>query len=249
MTYPSAPPGSYQIDVVDQVGRAYRIVVDRAQLVGEMALLPFLIVLATELLAVLIPGVGVFGRVLAMLIHAIGFLIFGSVFVVRWHRFVLLGESVGSGLIPPGWTDFLVAGVKLGALVFAGWVVLAIVAMLPPHFLTFPLAAIGGVALGLFALRLSLIFPAAAIERPMALRTAWDWLEGNFWRLFACALGCYLPFVVVQIGIAVIAGIFPSLIWIVFDAAHLVVSFIGAAVGAALLSHVYRDLVGVTPRD
>src|ERR1700720_520760 len=94
MTYPSAPPGSYQIDVVDQVGRAYRIVADRMQLVGEMALLPFLIVLATELLAVLIPGVGVFGRVLAGLIHAIGFLIFGSVFVVRWHGFVLLGESV-----------------------------------------------------------------------------------------------------------------------------------------------------------
>src|ERR1700683_2133372 len=45
MSYPSAAPRSHQIDVVDQVGRAYRVVLDNLQLVGEMALLPYLIVL------------------------------------------------------------------------------------------------------------------------------------------------------------------------------------------------------------
>ena len=44
MSYPSAPRRTHQIDVVDQVGRAYRAVFDRLQLVVEMALLPFLIV-------------------------------------------------------------------------------------------------------------------------------------------------------------------------------------------------------------
>src|SRR6202023_3289638 len=103
---------------------------------------------------------------------------------VRWHRFVLLGESVGTGLIPPGWGDFLIAGIKLAAIVFAGWVVLVVVALLPPQFLTAPLAAIGGITLALLSLRVSLIFPAAAIERPVGLRTASDWIDGNFWRLF-----------------------------------------------------------------
>ena len=60
--------------------------------------------------------------------------------------------------------------------------------MLPPHALTFPLSMIGSIALGLVVLRLSLVFPAAAIERPVALRTAWDWMAGNYWRLFACAM-------------------------------------------------------------
>jgi len=85
MSYPSAAPRFHQIDVVDQVGRAYRIVFDNLQLVGELALLPYLIVLGIELVAVLIPGAGFYGRMLAGLIHAVAFLIFGSVFIVRWH--------------------------------------------------------------------------------------------------------------------------------------------------------------------
>jgi hypothetical protein len=64
MSYPSAPPRAYQIDVVDQVGRAYRAVFSRMQLVVEMALLPYLIMLATVLVALLMPG-GIFGGVLA----------------------------------------------------------------------------------------------------------------------------------------------------------------------------------------
>jgi hypothetical protein len=248
MSYPSATPGSYQIDVVDQVSRAYRLVFDNLQLVVEMALLPYLIVLAIEFVALLIPGgVGTFGFVLAALIQAVGFLIFGSVFIVRWHRFVLLGESIAGGLMPPGWTAFIMAGLKLGVLVFVGWVVLFLVVLLPPQMPTAPLAVVGGFALALFSVRVSLIFPAAAIEQPIAMRTAWDWMAGNFWRLLVCALACYLPFIIVQIVIDRIAAIFPSLIWIVFEALHLAVAFAGAAVAAALLSHIYREFVGIAP--
>jgi hypothetical protein len=244
MSFPSTAPRSHQIDVIDQVSRAYRIVFDNLQLVGEIALLPYLIVFGIELLALFIPGFGVYGRMLSALIHAIAFLVFGSVFIVRWHRFVLLGESISGGLVPPGWTDFVIVGIKLGALVFVGWVILMLVATLPPQALTAPLAAIGGFALALFSLRVSLIFPAAAIERPAGLRVAWGWIDGNFWRLFACALACYVPFIVVQVVIGAIAAIFPSITWIVFEAAHLAVAFVGAAVGAALLSYLYRDITG-----
>ena len=242
MSYPPAPPRIYQIDVVGQVGLAYRAVIDRAQLVGEMALLPYLIVLAIEVVALLITHGGVYGEVLAALIRALGFLFFGTIFIVRWHRFVLLGETVGGELLPPGWRDFVVAGLKLGAIVFAGWVALVVVALLPPYFLTIPLSALGGVALTLLALRVSLIFPAAAIGRPVALQTAWEWMAGNFWRLFACAFASFFPFIVVQMLIGALASAFPSLTWIVFEALRLAVSFVGAAVIAALLSHLYRDI-------
>jgi hypothetical protein len=242
MSYPSAPSRVYQIDVVDQVSRAYRAVIDNAQLVGEMALLPYLIVLGIQLAGLLISGGGTFARAMAGLIDAIGVLLFGTVFIVRWHRFILRGEAVGGGLIPPGWTPFLFAGVKLGVAVFVGWLILMVVAALPPHFLTAPLAMIGGLALSLAALRVSLIFPAAAIERPIGLRTAWDWLTGNFWRLFISALACCIPFAIVEVVIAWLAGIFPSLTWIVFAAAQLALSFTNAAVMAALLSHIYRDI-------
>jgi hypothetical protein len=246
MSYPSAPSRVYQIDVVDQVGRAYGAVTGNAQLVGEMALLPYLIVLAIEFVALLISGGGMFALVLAALINAVGFLVFGAVFIVRWHRFVLRGEAVGGGLIPPGWSSFLITGLKLGVIVFVCWLVLMAIAALPPHFLTTPLAMVGGAALGLTALRVSLIFPAAAIERPIGFQTAWEWIDGNFWRLFICALACCFPFAIVEMAISWLAGIFPSLTWIVFEAARLVVSFIGAAVMAALLSHIYRDIEAIT---
>jgi hypothetical protein len=246
MSYPSAPRRAYQIDVVDQVGRAYRAVIGQLQLVAEMALLPYLIVLGTELIAMLMPG-GIFGGILAGLVHAIGFLIFGSVFMVRWHRFVLLGERVGDGLIPPGWWDFVLAELKLGAILVVGWVVLVFVAALPPHILTMLVGSAGGIALTLFALRVSLIFPAAAVAQPVGLRTAWDWVEGNFWRFFACALLTYIPFLVAELLIGGIGGLFPSLLRIVFAALQLVLSFAGVAVMAALLSHLYRDIGANNP--
>ena len=244
MSYPSAPPRRYQIDVVGQVGAAYRAVIERAQLIGEMALLPFLIVLGTDLLAMLIAhGGGVPGVVLGMLVRLLGFLLFGTIFIVRWHRYVLLGETVGGELLPPGWRDFLAVGIKLGVIIFAGWVVLILLALLPPFFLTVPLSAIGGVALTLFALRVSLIFPAAAIERLIALRTAWDLIAGNFWRLFAAAFACYFPFIIVQMIIGAVASAAPTFTAIIFEALRLAVSFVGTAVIAALLSHLYREIV------
>jgi len=243
MSYPSAPQRAYQIDVIDQVGRAYRAVFDHVQLVVEMALLPYLIVLAVELVSLFFTRGEMIGRIAGGLAHAVGLLLFGAVFVVRWHRFVLLGETVGGELLPPGWREFVVAGIKIGAVVFAGWIVLIGIALLPPFFITIPLTAAGGVALTLAVLRVSLIFPAAAIGQPSALRTAWDWIDGNFWRLFASAFACYLPFVVLQMLIGALASALPSLTWIVLEALRLAISFAGAAVVAAMLSHLYRDIV------
>jgi hypothetical protein len=261
MSYSSAPR-AHQIDVVDQVGRAYRAVLDHAQLVGEMALLPYLAVVAIVIVEHLVfgatlgfvaagsMGAGLIGfalsAIVALIVPMVMMLVF-SVFVVRWHRFVLLGEAVSGGLMPPGWPEFVVTAVKVGIALFVGWLILMVIALLPPHFLTLPLAGLGGVALTLAALRVSLVFPAAAIGRPLPLRTAWDLLAGNFWRLFAAAFACYFPFLVVQMLIHGIGSWFPSVLAVVFEVARLAAAFGGAAVVSALLSHLYRDIAPNTP--
>jgi hypothetical protein len=248
MSYSSTPSRSYQIDVVSEVGTAYRAVFDRLQLVGEMALLPFLITLAIEIAAHFLVSEGGL-PVAAILGIALGLAqaVFAIVFIVRWYRFLLLGETIGGGLIPPGWTASIVVTIKLVLLIIAALVPLIIIGMIVPV-LGPPLSLIGGIAIALASIRVSMIFPAAAIEQPIPFRTAWDWLEGNYWRLVAVEFACYLPFVVASYVIMAIGTALPSLFYVVIAALHLVVSFVGWAVVSAVLAHVYRELTGV-PRS
>jgi hypothetical protein len=246
MSY-SSPPEPRRFDVTEETVGAYRAVFANAQLAVEMALLPFAIVLAIEFVALILPGDGLFGRLLAALVNVVGMLIFGTIFVVRWHRFVLLGESVAGGLIPPGWSTFLATSIKLVMIIIVSWIILGFVALLPPHLLTMPLTAIGGIALTLGSMRVSLIFPAAALERPIGFMTASDLIAGNFWRIFVCLVMCYLPFVVAGYIVLRIGAIFPALFWIVFQGLQLAVSFVGIAVVAALLSHFYREVAMEAP--
>jgi hypothetical protein len=182
---------------------------------------------------------------LAALVRGVGFAVFGTIFVVRWHRFVLLGETTtGGGLFPPGWLPFFIAAIKITLGVILGMVILTLIAAVLPNFLGMLIAAIGGIALAIASSRLSLVFPAAAIERPITLRAAWDLAAGNFWRLFACLLLCYLPFAVLHYLLSASGGGSGAFVWLVFQIIGLAVSFAGVAVVASLLSDLYRQLVG-----
>lgn len=243
-----ASPSGQQIDIAATVRAAYQFVIENARLAVNLALVPFAIVVGAEFLAWLVGGGGWFGMVLAALIQAAGFAVFGTVFIVRWHRFFLLGETSTQTLFPPGWGTFFLTTIKVGLAVLVGAFVLGMIAALPPHFLTGLVAFVGFVAIGFGAARISLAFPAAAIERPMTLREAWDAMAGNYWRLFACILGCYLPFGIVHYIVDKIGGAAPSILWIVFQALALAVSFAGVAVVAALTSDVYRGFYPVEPQ-
>jgi hypothetical protein len=245
MSY-AALPSQQKIDIAASVRAAYTIVIDNARLAVDLAWLPFAILIGAEIVAWLVGGGGWFGMILALLVQAGGFAVFGTVFIVRWHRFILLGETTPESLFPPGWGTFFLTAVKIGLLAFVGVLVLVLIAAVPPHFLTVLIAIAGYIALAFAAARLSLVFPAAAIERPISLRQAWDLMAGNYWRLFACLLACYLPFGVVHYIVNEIGGGAPSILWIVFQAIGLAVSFAGVAVVASLMSDVYR---GFYPTD
>ncbi|MBV9964689.1 MAG: hypothetical protein JO008_03235, partial [Alphaproteobacteria bacterium] len=208
----------------------------------------FAIVVGAEFLAWLVAGGGWFAMILALLIQAAGFAVFGTIFIVRWHRFVLLGETMSETLFPRGWGTFFMTAVKVAVAVFVAAFVLSFIAFVPPHFLTGLIAVIGYIALAFASARVSLVFPAAAIERPISLREGWDVMAGNYWRLFACLLCCYVPFGIVHYIVDKIAGGGPSVLWIVFQAVALAVSFAGVAVVASLLSDVYRGFYPPQPQ-
>ena len=243
-----ASPSGQQIDIAASVRAAYRVVLDNARLAVDLALVPYAILVGAEFLAWLIGGGGWFGIVLALLIQAGGFVVFGTVFIVRWHRFVLLGETAAQTMFPPGWGTFFLTTIKVVLAFVVGAFVLGLVAAIPPHFLTGLIAFVGFVAMAFAWARVSLVFPAAAIERPITLREGWDVMASNYWRLFACIIGAYLPFGIVHYILDKIAGQVPSILWIVFQAVALAVSFAGVAVVASLLSDVYRGFYPAEPQ-
>lgn len=242
----AAPSYDRKIDIGASVRAAYSVVIENLGLAVELAWLPFAIVVVAEILALLLGGGGLFGEALATLVRAGGFLVFGTIFLVRWHRFLLLGEDMSAGLFPLGWGGFLLAGIKVGLTVFVGFLLLSLIGALPPHILTGPIAVIGGLVLAFGSARVSLVFPAAAVERPISLRQAWDLMAGNFWRLFACLFLCYLPFAIGQFLLGQIGFGMPWVLWFVFEVAGLAVSFAGMAVVASLLSGLYRGLEPAT---
>src|SRR5579875_3341741 len=223
---PASPAARYRLDIGAAVAGAYRTLADNARLAGDLAWLPFAVVLAAEIVAGVAGGGGIFGRALAGLVHAIGYLVFGTVFIVRWYRFLLLGERAAGALFTPSWRAFFVVTLKLALALFAGWLVLGLIAALPPHFLTAPLFVIGALALVI---------------------AAWDLLASNYWRLFAAIVLCYLPFAIGRFILARIGGSAFFVIWLLFEAAGLAVAFAGVAVVTALVSETYRRLTAPTP--
>lgn len=240
MSVVASPSDGLKIDVGASVRAAYSIVVENRRLAVDLAWLPFAILVAAELVALVLGGGGFIGRALSSLAYGLGFLLFGTIFIVRWHRFILLAERGSADFFPPGWSLFFLAGLKVALVVLVGIIILSFVAAVPPHFLSFLIAVAGGVALGFGAARVSLIFPAAAIERPIGLRQAWELLAGNYWRLFACLLLCYLPFGLVHYILDGIGAGMPWVLWFVLQMVGLATSFAGAAVVASLLSDIYR---------
>src|SRR3979411_1256528 len=135
MSY-AASPSEQKIDIAASVRAAYTAVMDNARLAVDLAWLPFAILVGAEIVAGLVGGGGWFGMILALLVRAGGFAMFGTVFIVRWHRFILLGETTPASLFPPGWGTFFLTAVKIGLLAFVGVLVLVLIAAVPPHFLT-----------------------------------------------------------------------------------------------------------------
>jgi hypothetical protein len=245
MTASAISTTAYKIDIVPAIENAFGGVFRNWSTLVGLAWLPFVIVIVSQLIAFGISGGGFVGALLGGLLYLFGALVFGTVFVVRWHRFVLLGEAESDELFTASWRHFFFAAAKLTLMVAVGWVVLFYLALIPPRVVTAPLFGIvGGIALIVLAVRMSLILPAAAVDRPMTFRESWDRIAGNTWRYFACAGICWIPFALASVGLAAVGRTDGWIVWLVCQILVIGVLFIGWAIVAGLLSEVYRGIVG-----
>jgi hypothetical protein len=229
MSYAAATPAGGPIDILLAVRTAYSTVFENIRLALDLAWLPFALLVGTEIVALLLGGAGMFGMMLAALVRGLGFIVFGTIFIVRWHRFVLIGETASDGLFPPGWGLFFIVAIKITLGVIVGMVLLMLIGMVPPHILTGLIAAIGSIALARLIAAV-LVFRRRDRAADRAARRL-----GPRRRQFLAALPCravYLPFAVLHYRCG--RGASGAIVWLVFQIIGLAVSFAGVAVVASL---------------
>lgn len=236
--------GGYEVHTHETVHRAYEAVFQNLQLVVGLVWLPFVLVLAAEIVGMAIGWGGEAGHMIAWLLGGLAFLVFGTTFAVRWFRHLLLGEAATGELFPTAWRPLFFASLTIALLVFAGGIVVALLGMflLPLGYLIW---LVGSILVALAALRIMPMLPAAAVERPVDVRTAWDMLAGNYRHYLACALICYVPFALIE-GIVSDADAAVGFVpWVIMEVIRIAVTFLGLACLYAMLADVYHGLTGI----
>lgn len=238
---------------------AYRAVFRRLNAVLELGWLPLLILLAVSIVpAALPPDFGAKSATLRALPDFLD-LIAGALclnaFGVRWYQ-EQLQHSVGNRRWLGPWARFLLYTfalyLVLGLILTA---VLYLSAIANKRGMTFEagiglldLAIAGGMLLAMA--RLALLYPAAAVGRPIGIGGSWRATRGNGWRIVLCWLFTTAPLLLtVQIIIGAVFSGFaigtrrPMGLYILRGLVGTVTDFLIAALGAAVLSEAYRRLV------
>jgi hypothetical protein len=132
-------------------------------------------------------------------------------------------------------------------------------AYMVPAWLSMPSGGVpsaGGSLLGLIlslaiifaAVRLTLIFPSVALDKPTDLGPLFAKTEGNFWRIFASGILVAIPLMIifmilgiVGVGGMAISGGAVGPIGLLFG---MLVSLIGIGIGTAMMAGIYQNLEG-----
>ncbi|EEE46538.1 hypothetical protein [Roseibium alexandrii] len=126
---------------------------------------------------------------------------------VAWHRFGLLGERVGNIYLRFGRIEiqFIWRMLLIGLFGFAVSLPLVFVAFMPSESASglAIIALVLGFALVImpFLMRLNLVLPATAIERPIGFGEALRIGKGLGWRMLLAIVVLSLPFVLVTMGL------------------------------------------------
>lgn len=179
------------------------------------------------------------------------------VIAVTWHRFILLGDE------PAGPVHFHFGRREASFLLVSIFLFLLLV---PGAALSFASVELQGVASGAllalfglfliaigiyFFVRLTLLLPAVSIGDPLDPRLILERTRGNFWRLLAVMFAVAVPFLLLAVlfGSLAASGGAMQLVAVIATA---FISVFFAVVNVAVLSIVYRELVGPPgslPRD
>ena len=180
---------------------------------------------------------------------------------IGWHRFVLLGED--GGWIPDLRGGRLLGYVGRALLLGLVMILVAVALFLPGALVIGTLAAIseylaalvGSVAYVAFVLfmivlfyRLSPILPAAAVDRRLAFREAWDATSGSAGAMLLIAVLTFVLSLLAQIPTFLDAGIggAPGAITLVYT---LVTQWFFLLLGVAVLTTIYGHYVEGRPLE
>lgn len=175
-------------------------------------------------------------------------------FLVSWYRLIIDGPQALAGRPPfsfgrPEWRMLLWA-MALGLVLAVPMVIAGAVAIpfatgdLPAGqvpLMPVLLAVFFFILLVLASLRLSLIFPAIAVEEPASFQRAWDMSKGNSLRLLGLALVIHVPALMFG-GLLELTVIGFGVPFSVMLAVDLAVSFAVMALGATMFAEVYKRL-------
>src|ERR1700749_718908 len=210
-----------KVPVAEVMVEAYRGVFGRLNLLLDVAWLPLLLLLA----AAILPGYlhlyrglaawpswrgDQFGLSIENAIEALTGLLCLTAFAVRWYQVSLFtgSRAAPTGIFVGAWLRFLLYTLLLYLIA-----ALLLVAVLladrdgVPDYIGI-IAGAAMMAAWLAPVRCMLLFPAAAIGKPISIAAAWRGLGGNTWRLFATVMLVSIPvvFVTAMIVSAFFAG-------------------------------------------
>lgn len=175
-------------------------------------------------------------------------------FLVSWYRVIIDGPQAVAGRPPFSFGRpegrFLLWALLLGLVLAVPMIIAGAVAIpfatgeLPGNqvpLLPVLLAVFFFILLVLASLRLSLIFPAIAVEEPASFARAWDISKGNSFRLFGLAVVVHLPALLMG-GIVELLVIGAGAPFSIVLAVDLCISFTIMALGASMFGEVYKRL-------
>ncbi|HEX4113698.1 MAG TPA: hypothetical protein VH020_14290 [Stellaceae bacterium] len=255
-----------KVAVATMVRFAYRSVFGRLGLILDLGWIMLLVLLAVQILPdVLLPGRhgGAETQFDALdYAQALISLLALTAFAVRWHQLLLVGDPhrQPTAAFFRGWSRFLIYGCIVYALIgsiaaVAGATMSRMTGSTATEALVAVAALIVGVLVALATVRCGLVFPAAASGKPISLVAAWRLLRGNSWRLVLASILTTLP---VTVAVTILAATLLSLgaetganlmadrplgFTILAGLLATISDILLVALGASLLSGIYRELV------
>lgn len=209
-----------KVPVAEIMVEAYRGVFGQLNLLLETAWLPLILLLAAAILPGylhLYRGLALptwrserFGLSVENAIEALTGLLCLTAFAVRWYQVSLFtgGRNVPTGIFLGAWLRFLLYTLLLYLIAAALIVVLLLSDRDGLPDIVGLVVGIAMLVAWLVPVRCMLLFPAAAVGKPLSLRAAWRGLGGNTWRLFVTVMLVSIPvvFITAMIVSAAFAG-------------------------------------------
>ena len=239
-------PGGLPLPVLGTVAETYRLLWAYRWEAVRLGLVPVSVSFLLATIVGVLPEGGI------AVAAALADLVPLTLFAVNWHRLVLLGPGQAAAGLGVRWgareTTFLVRSLMLGFGIGAvmGVPLLAISAVLQRTPVGLPILGLVIVAAVFLSLRLSLVFPAIAVDLPYGFAQSWKDTAGGGLRLLAAMLAASAPLwaalllFVASAGVSGLAGAAPFAVLFLDRAGGYVV----AAAGLTVLSLVFRRRAG-----